>query len=211
MVKVIVINGAAQSGKDTFVEFCKEVKPHYVYSMSTVDFIKRIAEEVGWDGEKTPEARKYLSDLKDIFTKWLDASYKEVEKKVEALDLLIVQYWLMNDDIYLFVHCREPEEINKLVNNFGAKTVFIMRPGIEKVTTNHADLEVEDYDYDYFIVNDGNLDDLRTKAKLFMGAMRTGTNCYACGHHVNEDKDGYCYCPICDRIFRTMKYKEKSE
>ena len=151
MVKVIVINGAAGSGKDSFVNFCKEVAPNYVESMSTVDFIKEIARKVGWNGEKTPETRKYLSDLKDIFSNWLDASYKEVEKKLRGMECDIVYYGQLSTDFYLFVHCREPKEINKLVNNLGAKTVFIVRPGIEKVTTNHADLDVEDYDYDYLL------------------------------------------------------------
>lgn len=211
MVKVIIVNGLAQSGKDTFVDFCKEVAPKYVYSMSTVDFIKRIATEGGWNGEKTPEARRYLSDLKKIFVEWLDAPYKEVERKIRTIEMNEIQYGLESNDFYLFIHCREPEEINKMVKGLGARTVLIMRPGVERVTSNNSDLDAEDYDYDYFIKNDGDLDDLRTKANLFMGAMRTGTNCYMCGHHVNEDADGYCYCPICDRIFRTMKYKERTE
>ena len=35
-----VINGFPQSGKDSFVNACKEVLGKLVYSVSTVDFIK---------------------------------------------------------------------------------------------------------------------------------------------------------------------------
>lgn len=210
MVKVIVINGYSGSGKDTFVNFCKEISPNRVESISTVDFIKDIATEFGWNGERTPRARKYISDLKSILSEWLDAPYKEVAKKIRRMNSYAEGYGLNSNDFFLFVHCREPEEINKLVNNFGAKTLFIERPNIEKVTSNNSDLEVEDYDYDYTIVNDGDLDILKFQAKLFINAMKSCTNCYNCGHHVNENEEGYCYCPLCDRFFRTMKYKEKT-
>ena len=152
-----------------------------------------------------------MSDLKDIFSKWLDLSYNEVKKKIRYIEDEANAYGLNPNKFFLFVHSREPEEIDRFANDFNAVAVFIHRPGIELITSNHADLDVEDYNYDYFIENNGSLEDLRTKAKLFINAMRTGTNCYMCGHHVNEDKDGYCYCPLCDKIFKSMKYKEKTE
>ena len=87
MIKVVVVNGRPESGKTTFEEKCKELvnasstfwldenKRMMVDVISTVDFIKQIAIECGWDGVKTPRNRKFLSDLKDLLTEWNDVPF----------------------------------------------------------------------------------------------------------------------------------------
>ena len=67
-------------GKTTFEAKCKELvaanstfwydekQRMAVDVISTVDFVKQIARECGWDGVKTPRNRKFLSDLKDLLT-----------------------------------------------------------------------------------------------------------------------------------------------
>ena len=64
-MEIIVINGYPMSGKDEFTTYCKEIlkrKTIQSYNISTVDKVKEIAKLMGWDGEKTPKARKFLSD-----------------------------------------------------------------------------------------------------------------------------------------------------
>ena len=66
---IVIINGSPRAGKDTVCEITKEILgSHYCYSLSSVDEIKKIALIGGWDGEKNPQSRKFLSDLKDLFT-----------------------------------------------------------------------------------------------------------------------------------------------
>lgn len=80
-MEIIVINGFPGAGKDEFVNCCKKlIGEPYVRNISTVDFVKYIAAECGWDGTKTPENRAFLSDLKDLLTKWNDVPFKKVEK-----------------------------------------------------------------------------------------------------------------------------------
>ena len=65
----------------------------------------------------------------------------------------------------LFVDDREPEHIEKLKNVLNATTLLIRRPGDEEIeTSNHADEKVFEYEYDWTINNDGDLDLLRVKA-----------------------------------------------
>ena len=59
---IVIINGTGGSGKDTFIDFVK--KHAKVVNVSSVDFVKEVATLAGWQGEKSKEARKFLSDLK---------------------------------------------------------------------------------------------------------------------------------------------------
>ncbi len=76
--KLVVINGYPQSGKDTFIKFCSEFTE--VENISTVDPAKKALMILGWDGIKTPEIRKALSDLKDLSTEFFDGLMKYIKK-----------------------------------------------------------------------------------------------------------------------------------
>lgn len=133
---------------------------------STVDFVKKIALECGWDGVKTPRNRKFLSDLKDLLTEWDDVPFQKILEKVEDL-------CLYSNDFLLFVDCREPKEIQRLKERLNATTVLVRRLGDEtKETSNRADADVFNYKYDYTIKNYGSLDDLVVECVAFLDYMK---------------------------------------
>lgn len=73
---IIVINGRGGVGKDTFVKYCMESPLiTFIENMSTIEPIKGVAHLLGWNQEKTPEARKFLSDLKDLSSNFNDFPY----------------------------------------------------------------------------------------------------------------------------------------
>lgn len=160
-MRVFVINGTGGSGKDTFVEFFRSFYPKTV-NISTIDPVKAIARMCGWDGSKTEKNRKFLSDLKDLLTEWNDVPFKDVKTKVESFG---------ESEGYVFIHCREPKEIDKLKNEFNAKTILIKRFK-ENITSNHADAEVDNYDYDYVVNNTGTLNDLKIAVKNFIKTIK---------------------------------------
>lgn len=148
----------ARSGKDTFVEFCSKYAK--VKNYSSVDYIKIIARLLGWNGEKDERSRKFLSDLKDLSTEYNDGPVLKMEEQIhlgekEGMD-------------FIFLHMREPSEIDKCKKLFNAETIFIQNPNVPIISSNEADKNVFNYDYDYTIVNDGTLDDLEIKAKDFI-------------------------------------------
>ena len=75
----------------------------------------------------------------------------------------------------MFVHIREPEEIQKAKELLGAKTLLVKNPNVELIKSNDADGRVEEYEYDYTIYNDGTLEDLYDKAFEFVEGLNLST------------------------------------
>jgi hypothetical protein len=167
-MKVFVINGMPRAGKDTFVEMC-QIQALWCLNVSTVDFVKELAVRCGWDGTKTPENRAFLSDLKDLLTKWNNVPFNMVRQRIFLFEKQIEQYDFNSNDGVVFIHCREPEEIQKFVEYYNAQTILVRREAIEtKEQSNHADSEVFNYKYDIHINNNGTLEDLEKVAIQFL-------------------------------------------
>lgn len=169
-IKYFIIGGFPQSGKSLFVEQCRQLLG-YEWSMdlSTIDLVKQLAIEAGWDGSKTPENRKFLSDLKQLLIKWRDVPYYHVIKRAES-QYSEMQSLGIKKDLFVFVQCREPTEIQKFVDRNNAYTIFIQRKEHE-APTNKSDIETTEYDYKYIIQNEGTIEDLKSAAKTFLSLI----------------------------------------
>ena len=157
--KIFIINGSGGVGKDTFVEMIS--KKIVTMNVSSVDKIKEIAKEIGWDGiSKTPKDRKLLSDLKSLTVKYNDLPFQYMKEKVKEF----------NNSAYecLFLHIREPEEVKRAAKEFNAKTILVVRNSVEVITSNTSDARVFQYNYDHEIINNGTLEDLEQIADYFI-------------------------------------------
>lgn len=166
-MKVFVINGAPGAGKDQFVTEVKKVfssKSCYrVFNISTVDEVKRIATECGWDGTKTLSNRKFLSDLKQLLINWNDFVMKDLKLKVAEIKLI------SNINPIIFIHSRESNEIKRICAEFNAQSIIIRRASVETMaTSNKSDSDVLNYDYDIMVNNNGSLFDLHNRAVEFV-------------------------------------------
>ena len=162
--KVIVINGNGGVGKDAFIDCCREYCVPFdigVNNTSTADYVKFLATSWGWDGSKTPKNRELLSNLKDMLEEWGNIPNKKVEEYIEHLS----DY---DNQQVLFIHAREPHNIKYFKDKYKAITVLVLNDHVEQVTSNHADLEVYDFAYDYIIDNNGDLEQLKESAETFM-------------------------------------------
>ena len=156
---IIIINGTGGAGKDTFVNFCSEVAG--VLNVSTVDKVKEAAKIlVGWNGEKDEVSRKLLVDLKQLSVDYNDAPTKYICSMAEEFK--------NSDKNLMFVHIREAVEIEKAKKILNAKTLLVTNPRVKLITSNDSDGKVNEYNYDYYIVNDGTLEDLKNKASKFV-------------------------------------------
>ena len=167
---IFIINGSGGVGKDTFVELVSIdlndifKQFHTVVNFSSIDRVKEIAKEIGWDGEKTEKSRKFLSDLKVLTNEFCDMPFRSMESKVDEFNK-------NEESKCLFLHIREPEEIRRAVKEFGAKTILIVRDSVKHITSNTADKNVFNYEYDFVIDNNGTLEDLKDEAKRFIESV----------------------------------------
>lgn len=149
---VIIINGRGASGKDTCIKYLRGFK---TMNVSSIDIIKKAAKILGWNGVKTASARKFLSELKK-----LSVEFNEYPNKY-IMSIYNGAFLKSTTDI-MFIHVREPEEIEKLKNNIpGAITLLVKRDLIGDYG-NESDDNVENYDYDVIFENNDTLE----KAKV---------------------------------------------
>jgi hypothetical protein len=177
-MRVVIINGRGGSGKDTVCSMAAKINPHFAVSISTVDIVKAWARTMkmasngaaGWNGEKDEKGRRLLSQMKDIWeeydrgpTKWV---VKEVQERAKVYP----------EETIIFIHAREPENIHNLkflLGDFHPITLLVSRPGIGDLG-NHADDDVDCYDYDCYLDNSGDLDDLGRTVYEFIHDLHSG-------------------------------------
>lgn len=161
---ILIINGSGGVGKDTICDILSKHINTRVFS--SIDPIKEIAEKIGWCGEKTLEARKMLSDLKDICTEYNDLPFRDMCENLFKVEV-------NEPDVILVVfHIREPKEIGKFYRyairtGHTCRTLLIKSSRAMERYGNHADDDVENYHYDLVYQNDGKLEDLDDDFMLF--------------------------------------------
>ena len=86
-MKIFVVNGCGGSGKTTFEKMvcriCSE-EGKKTRILSTIEGVKSIAKQFGWNGEKELKDRKMLSDLKDLLTRYNDYPHTYIANKLQS-------------------------------------------------------------------------------------------------------------------------------
>lgn len=143
---LIIINGKGGVGKDTLCAFAGRY--FRVRNVSSITPIKEIAVNYGWKGEKTPKARKFLADLKEVFTQYNDLPTNYLMQQYEEFSA--------GEEELMFAHIREGKEIDKLKERVLGRciTLLIKRTGDGPENWGNAsDDEVENYRYDFVYEN----------------------------------------------------------
>ena len=170
-MKVIVINGTAETGKDKFVSFVKEITTELrIKNYSSIDRVKQIAEICfGWDGKKNDKSRRLLSEMKKVWSNFNDGPFDTIVDKID-IDLK----WSKNagkdisKNIY-FLHVREPEEISKVKKHYRFDCItLLIRKNVDFIPDNYSDKNVEKFDYDYIVDNNKSEKELKKRAEEFL-------------------------------------------
>lgn len=175
---IIIINGKSGVGKDTLISACDRnlvcgTENHYVYNISSIDPIKKIAEFGGWNGVKDEKGRKLLNILKKAFTEYDDTPLYKTLAEV----LSIHQTFDYFGEPVVFIHIREPEEIQKMVDTtreMGIRTftLLVRRTEIDEGGfVNIGDEKVEDYGYDFIFNNNDEIDMSKERFKSLVLTM----------------------------------------
>jgi hypothetical protein len=151
---IVIINGVARSGKDTFVELYTKHSTKYIINKSTIDKAKEIALLMGWNGKKDDKSRKLLSDIKQLHTDYNDGPFETLKNNAKNLGY----------NSMIFIHCRESDQIQKFKDCFKDEctTLLIKRDNIE-TPNNKSDKDVFNFNYDLIVENNTTLEDFEQK------------------------------------------------
>lgn len=183
--KVVIINGKPQSGKDTFCKYaqgyCDDDESANTLIISSVDPLKEMLTQLGWDGTKTDKIRDMLMDMKQLWVQNQDGPTMFLFNNI-----LEFHKAYTGEDNIVFVHIREPEEIKKLVNaltgfesmGIDVISLLVIRKGGEDTPNQPAETRRSDdealinsYEYDVTINNDEDLIKLQELAAEFVDKL----------------------------------------
>lgn len=183
--KVVIINGKPQSGKDTFCKYaqgyCDDDESANTLIISSVDPLKEMLTQLGWDGTKTDKIRDMLMDMKQLWVQNQDGPTMFLFNNI-----LEFHKTCTGEDNIVFVHIREPEEIKKLVNaltgfesmGIDVISLLVIREGGEDTPDQPAETRRSDdealinsYEYDVTINNDEDLIKLQELAAEFVDKL----------------------------------------
>ncbi len=164
MKQIIILNGVARSGKDTFIDLFQEITCRSIIKKSTIDTVKSMMRLCGWKNTKIDKDRQFMSDLKNLIVDYNDFIFNDIVRYVNDAP----------DYLFIFVICREPEEIKRIQDHFkGSYSILIRNLNAEKnIPTNSADQNVFDYDYDFSVNNNYSLDVFRHNIQKFNKVIR---------------------------------------
>ncbi len=166
-MKVILISGKAQHGKDTSAIYLKEVlelEGKRVLITHYGDLVKFICEKYfGWDGQKDERGRTLLQFVgTDIVRKQKPDFW--VDFVCDVLQLFYDQW-----DRVIIPDCRFPNEIECFADKgFDVMHVRVIRPNFDNGLTPEQQQHLSETALDNSVpdlefINDGSLGDLRSK------------------------------------------------
>lgn len=180
---VVGMSGYAGSGKDTVgsmlvedfgfrqVSFAAPLK-EAVYRLNPtvavfddkVVRVKDAVDKMGWDRAKFeyPEIRTQLQRMgtevgRDLFDQnlWVNLAMKDIKE---------------NGGNVVITDCRFPNEA-EAIRKIGGRLWRIERPGTKPVNAHPSETALDGEKFDWTLINDGTLDDLRRMVKFRVGAL----------------------------------------
>ncbi len=178
MKKIFITAGKARAGKDTICGFIKEIteeKNLKVINLSFASYIKMYVQNISdWDGtEETKE--KYRTLLQQVGTEIVrDTIDKNFFIKRIIEDIKVYSNFF---DVITISDARYPNEIDLVKEAFeNTISINVERLNYEtKLNTveqqHRTETALNDYkNYDYVVLNDTTLDDLKLKIQNILGS-----------------------------------------
>lgn len=168
-MKIILLGGKANSGKDSAAEYMGEYyrsRGLDVVNIQIAYYIKMYAKEIAkWDGDNETKPRQLLQDLgTELIRKQID-EYFFIKRIIQDIDIYSRYF-----DIITISDGRLPEEFAAIKLAYPETvTVHLTRPNFSSRLTKDqkahvTEALVDEIEYDYDLINDGSLEDLQMKS-----------------------------------------------
>lgn len=166
MKRVIIVNGPARAGKDTFINICRHLLPIKSTEFSSIDPVRDVLKQFVDISGKTESDRKLLATV--------GSALEEHSNFRSANCVMRSQKFFESVPAgVFFCHVREPEIIRLLceawkMRSITTHTVMLDSNRAARISSNPADAGVFGMDYDHNLRNDGTIDDLWDTARGFL-------------------------------------------
>lgn len=169
---IVIVNGPARAGKDSFVEACMDHLGSYgisAWEFSSIRPVVDLLKAAGVDTSAKTEADRKL--LADVGAALEEHSNFRTRACVEAC--LTSRQKSGSHGSATFLHIREPKNIIQVLRDLRFDgfdkmlTVFVDGPR-SIAPKNVADESIRDFDYDHILMNDSTLEALGVAAGQFL-------------------------------------------
>lgn len=175
LIKIYLVSGKAQSGKDTSADIIQslyEAKGNTVLRIAYADDVKHICKTYfNWNGEKDEKGRELLQTVgTNIVRECMGRTNYWVHR---VRDIITMTQGLF--DVVLITDCRFPNEIEEIKKVYDeAISIRIERPSYDNGLTvaqnfHSSEIALDDYKFDHKVVNDSDLESLENKLKEIIG------------------------------------------
>ena len=171
-MKILTISGHAQNGKDTVADLLRDALKadgNRVLVTHYADLLKYMCRTFfDWDGNKDEKGRHILQYVgTDVIRKQAPDFWVDFISSVLA-------YFNENWDWVLIPDSRFPNEIDKLVSNgFDVTHIRVVRPNFKSPLTEEqqkhpSETALDNVEPDFYIYNEGSIEDLEAKIKIWI-------------------------------------------
>lgn len=170
-MKVILISGKAQHGKDTVADMiCRRLRGdnHKVLVTHYADLLKFIcAFYFGWDGIKDENGRRLLQYVgTDVVRE------KNPSLWVDFVSTMLT-YFNGNWDYVIIPDCRFPNEVSRMAERFDTVYIRVERPNFVSNLTpeqlaHPSETALDDYEPDYRFINNSSKSELLAKVSMWI-------------------------------------------
>ena len=169
-MKVCCISAKARHGKDTAAELIKEYlesQGQKVLITHFADLLKYLCKQLfGWDGNKDEKGRTLLQYIGTDVVGAKNPAYW-AEFIVGVLKMFETEW-----DYVLIPDCRYPVEVATVKESFDTILLRVERPnfdnGLTEAQKKHpSEVDMDNYDFDIVLLNNGSLDSFKDKMKWF--------------------------------------------
>ena len=173
-MKIILISGKAQNGKDSCANIIKqklEQKNNKVLIAHFADLVKYVCEKFfNWNGQKDEKGRTILQ--------YVGTDVVRTQRPNFWVDFIIDILTLFKDewDYVLIPDCRFTNELNRYNETWDTTTVRVNRLNFTSILTpeqkNHiSETALDNYNFDYVINSENGLDNLKKEVDKFLEWM----------------------------------------
>jgi hypothetical protein len=177
MNTIILIHGKAGTGKDTVCDMLSKnlIKDTLILRVGNADGVKLVSRKsFNWDFEKDERGRQLLIDVTNAGYNYDEYFWEKVsEKTIKGfLDipnnedkLVIVPDWRYPCTYKYWTELSELPMTHIITVNVISNSVFNYS---DKITKEKSEAGLDDFNFDFIIVNKGTLEDLQLEVKEFI-------------------------------------------